>query len=77
MEFKVLLIFFFTFQINEQFQETLTLAKSLETENETLKAAIAKQEKLSKDLERNFSSLLLTARGEINRKQREIVQLRY
>jgi len=77
MEFKVLLIFFITFQINEQFQETLTLAKSLETENETLKAAIAKQEKLSKDLERNFSSLLLTARGEINRKQREIVQLRY
>ena len=77
MEFKVLLFFFITFQINEQFQETLTLAKSLETENETLKAAIAKQEKLSKDLERNFSSLLLTARGEINRKQREIVQLRY
>lgn len=61
----------------EQFQETLRTVKTLEAENEALKTAINKQETLSKDLERNFSSLLLTARGEITRKEKEITQLRY
>jgi len=59
----------FLYQMTRKLEEAKKLIQQLEREKQKLQSS-------NQDLQRNFSSLLLTARGEITRKEREINQLR-
>ena len=48
----------------------------LEQENRHLQANVQEQSTARQTMEKNMASLLLTARGEITRKEREISSLR-
>ena len=52
------------------------LIAKLEAENQKLKEDLLKQTAVSENVQKNMSSLLVTARGEISRKDREISRLR-
>ncbi|XP_052808428.1 uncharacterized protein LOC128237175 [Mya arenaria] len=60
----------------KRFEEAMSMVKRLESENQVLRKSVKKQEMSCRDLQKNFSSLLVTARGEISRKEREINDLR-
>lgn len=63
-------------QIIKKYEEALNLKNKLEAENQALRELVSKKESATKDMQKNFSSLLITAKGEINRKDRELNCLR-
>ena len=65
------------FQICEKFDAAMTKISYLEEENKQLREETEKFDANQKNFEKNISSLLVTARSELNRKEREIKALRY
>ena len=61
----------------KKFDDAMALITELETENKRLHDAIQSHETRSETIQRNMSSLMVTARGEISRKEKEILTLRY
>ena len=69
-------MFLLYLQMMKKFEDAMKMIHQLESENKTLRESLNKQETSSKDIQRNFSSLLITAKGEINRKDKELNTLR-
>ena len=67
----------FYFQICEKFDAAMSKISNLEEENKQLREETEKFDANQKNFEKNISSLLVTARSELNRKEREIKALRY
>ena len=65
------------FQICEKFDAAMSKISNLEEENKQLREETEKFDANQKNFEKNISSLLVTARSELNRKEREIKALRY
>ena len=65
------------FQICEKFDAAMSKISHLEEENKQLREETEKFDASQKNFEKNISSLLVTARSELNRKEREIKALRY
>lgn len=63
-------------EIREQLKEAQEVIKRLEEENRHLKTKIGQHEKAEGTLETNHSSLLITAKAEIKRKDEQIHELR-
>lgn len=63
-------------ELQKKFQEAEEEIRRLQAENESLKEQIGKHKKIESRLERNGSSLLITAKAEIKRKDDEIHELR-
>jgi hypothetical protein len=60
----------------KKYEEAISKISTMELELQTLRESNMKHEVTSRDLQRNFTSLLITAKGELTRKEREISSLR-
>ena len=63
-------------QLCEKFEAAVAKINTLETENKKLREESQKYDETQKNVQKNISSLLITARTEINRKEKEIKNLR-
>lgn len=60
----------------KKYEEAVSQMSKMEAEIRALREANTKHETTSRDLQKNFTSLLITAKGELSRKEREIASLR-
>lgn len=63
-------------EIRDQLKEAQEVIRRLQEENENLREQIVEYKKTEGTLEQNASSLLITARAELKRKEQEIRDLR-
>ena len=70
-------IILFLLQLCEKFEAAISKINLLESENKKLREETQKYDETQKNVQKNISSLLITARTELSRKEREIKNLRY